>query len=70
MTPEIQKILKTRVVQQLRLHAPNSGSQGSMPGQGTRAHTLQLKSLYSAAKTQCSQTNVFLKILKTVPEST
>ena len=26
------------VVQWLRLHAPNAGSPGSIPGQGTRSH--------------------------------
>ena len=29
----------------------------SFPGQGTRSHTSQLKTLYAATKTQCSQTN-------------
>ena len=31
------------VVQWLRFHAPNAGGLGSIPGQGTRSHTLQLK---------------------------
>ena len=31
------------VVQWLRLRAPNAGSLGSIPGQGTRSHTLQLR---------------------------
>jgi hypothetical protein len=52
------------VVQQLRLHVPNSGGQGSITGQGTRSHMLQVKSLYSATKTQCSQTNIFKKYSK------
>ena len=30
------------VVQWLRLHAPNAGGPGSIPGQGTRSHMLQL----------------------------
>ena len=30
------------VVQWLRLHVPNSGGLGSIPGQGTRSHMLQL----------------------------
>ena len=39
--------MKTRkgtslVVQWLTLHAPNAGGPGSIPGQGTRCHTLQL----------------------------
>ena len=33
------------VVQWLRLHAPNAGGQGSIPGQGTRAHMPQLRVL-------------------------
>ena len=32
------------VVQWLRLHAPNAGSPGLIPGQGTRSHMLQLRS--------------------------
>ena len=36
------------MVQGLRLYAPNAGSLGSIPGQGTRLHMPQLKS--SAAK--------------------
>ena len=31
------------VVQWLRLHAPDAGSPGSIPGQGTRPHTPQLR---------------------------
>ena len=31
------------VVQWLRLHAPNAGDLGSIPGQGTRSHILQLR---------------------------
>ena len=36
------------VVQWLRLHPPNAGGLGSIPGQGTRFHTPQLRP--SAAK--------------------
>ena len=43
------------VVQGLTLHAPNAGAPGLIPGQGTRSHMLQLKILYAATKTQCSQ---------------
>ena len=32
------------VVQRLRLHAPNVGGLGSVPGQGTRSHIPQLRS--------------------------
>ena len=53
-------------VQWLRLHAPNAGGPGSMPGRGTRAHMAQLKILHNnvqtedfpggpVAKTPCSQ---------------
>ena len=31
------------MVQWLRLHAPNTGGPGSIPGQGTRSHGLQLE---------------------------
>ena len=31
------------VVQGLRLHTPNGGGLGLIPGQGTRSHTPQLK---------------------------
>jgi len=31
------------MVQWLRLQAPNAGGQGSIPGQGTRSHMLQLR---------------------------
>ena len=44
-----------------RLHAPSARDPGSIPGQGTRFHILQLrvlmlqlKILYAATKTQCS----------------
>ena len=52
------------VVQWLRLHAPNAEGPGSTPGQGIRIHILQLrvhmlqvKILYAATKTWCSQIN-------------
>ena len=38
------------VVQWLRLHAPNTRGPGSIPGQGTRSHMLQLKILHAAKK--------------------
>ena len=31
------------VVQRLRLHGPNAGGPGSIPGQGTRSHMLHLR---------------------------
>ena len=42
-------------------HAPNAGGLGSIPGQGTRSHMLQLKILHSATKTGCSQINTLKK---------
>ena len=39
-------------VQWLRLHIPNIGDPGSIPGQGTRSHMLQLKIPHAATKTQ------------------
>ena len=52
------------VVHWLRRHAPRARDPGSIPGQGARSHilqlgvlTLQLKTLYAATKTQCSQIN-------------
>ena len=40
------------MVQWLRLHAPNAGGPGSIPGQGTRSHMPQLKILSAAMKTE------------------
>ena len=45
------------VVQWLKLHSPNAGGPGSIPGQGIRSHTPQLRILHFAAKTWCSQIN-------------
>ena len=46
------------VVQWLRLHAPNAGGPGSIPGQGTRSHMhATTKSLHAATKTWRSQIN-------------
>ena len=49
------------VVQWLRLHAPNAGVLGLMPGQRTRYHMLQLKIPKATAKTQHNQINFFFK---------
>ena len=35
----------SQVVRRLRLHAPNAGGLGSIPGQGTKSHMLQLKKI-------------------------
>ena len=54
-------VVTSLVVQWLRLHAPNARGLGwilgSILGQGTRSHMLQIKTLHAAAKTQCSQIN-------------
>ena len=44
------------VVQQLRLHAPKAGGWGSIPGQETRSHMLQLKDLQTKTRIQCAAT--------------
>ncbi|TEA28647.1 hypothetical protein DBR06_SOUSAS16810003, partial [Sousa chinensis] len=47
----------------LRLHAPNAGGPGSIPGQGTRSHMPQLRdympqlSSYAATKSSHATTN-------------
>ena len=53
------------VVQWLRLHTPNAGGLGSIPGQGTRAHMpqlsvpmRQLKVLPASIRTQLGQINI------------
>ena len=51
-------------VQWLGLRAPNAGGLGSIPGQETRCPMLQLKIPHSAAKTWCSQINVFFFFFK------
>ena len=38
------------VVQRLRLRTPNAGGPGSIPGQGTRSHMLQLKIPHTTRK--------------------
>ncbi|TEA29203.1 hypothetical protein DBR06_SOUSAS14810008, partial [Sousa chinensis] len=49
------------VAQWLRLHTPNAGDLGLIPGQGTRSHMLQLsvfmpqlRSLPATTKTRCN----------------
>ena len=41
--PNLRSPGTSLVVQWLRLHTPNAGGQGSIPGQGTRSHMLQLR---------------------------
>ena len=43
------------MVQWLKLQALSAGSQGPVPGGGTRSHVLQLKTLCASTKTWCSQ---------------
>ena len=38
--------------QWLRLHAPDTGGPGSIPGQGTRSHVPQLKIPHASMKTE------------------
>ena len=59
-----KKIGTSLVVQWLILFALTAGSEGSIPGQGTRSHKLQLricmtqlKIAHAITKTQCSQIN-------------
>ena len=46
------------VIQWLKLHDPRAGGLGSIPGQGTRSHMLQLKIARAATK---NGNNKFLK---------
>ncbi|TEA37634.1 hypothetical protein DBR06_SOUSAS5310072, partial [Sousa chinensis] len=38
----------------LRLCSPNAGGLGSIPGQGTRSHMPQLKTLHAAMTIPCA----------------
>ena len=49
-TQEITFLGTSLVVQWLRLRTPNAGGLGSIPGQGTRSHMPQLKSLHATTK--------------------
>ena len=53
------------VVQWLRLHAPNAGGLGSIPGQGTRSHMLQLGSRTTCKRSLSTATNSRHAALKT-----
>ena len=56
----VKKSLETFLgVQWLRLCAPDAGGMGSVPGQRTRSHMLQLKIPYATTKTWHSQINKF-----------
>ena len=54
------------MVQWLRLRPPNAGDMFSTPGQGTRFHMPQLKTLQAATKTQRSQTAFFFFLNKQI----
>jgi len=61
LSPKDPEFGTSLVVQWLRLHAPNAGDLGSIPGQGTRSHMLQprvrmlqLKIMCAANRTWCS----------------
>ena len=43
-----------------KLHVPSAVGPGSIFGQGTRTHMPQLKIPCAAAKTQCSQINIYI----------
>ena len=45
------------MVQQLKLCTPNAGGSGSMAGQETRSHMLQLRILFMAMKTCAAKIN-------------
>ena len=45
------------VAQWLRLHAPNVGGPGLIPGLGTESHILQLKIQHAATENQCAKIN-------------
>ena len=48
-------------VQWLRLHTPNAGCPGSIPGKGAISHMSQLKIPHTTNKTQTSQINKLKK---------
>ena len=52
---EIIQLGTSLVVQWLRLHIPNAGGVGLIPGQGTKSHMSQLKNPSATTKTTCSQ---------------
>ena len=51
-----EQIGTSLVVQWLRLCAPNAGDPGSIPGQGTRSHMLQLRVCMPQLKTPYAET--------------
>ena len=68
--PGLAPVGTSLVVQWLRLHSPNAGGLSSIPGQGTRSHTLQLrvwvpqlKIPCAASKAWCSRINKYIKYI-------
>ena len=55
----LKGLVRLLVVQWLRLYTPNAGGRGSIPGQGTESHMLQLKILHATTKTWSSQINKY-----------
>ena len=55
---QICRFLKGKTSSQRLPVLPMQGAQGSIPGQGTRSHLLQLKIPQAAMKTQCNQINI------------
>ena len=66
LSPEDAREGTSLVIQWLRLHAPSVGGPGSILGQGTRSHVLQLKSSHAATKdpANCNE-DARRKILRT-----
>ena len=56
---KIRSLGTSLVVQWLRLLTPNAGSLSSIPGQGTRSHTPQLRSNTSMPQLRPSQVRLF-----------
>ena len=57
MEKNIKGLLGTSlVIQWLRLHTPNAGDPGSIPGQETGSHMLQLRVHMPQVKTPCDTT--------------
>ena len=59
----VSKIHVTRLPWWLKLQAPSAGRVGSIPGQGTTVHMLQLKGLHTTTKSGHSQINKILKFI-------
>ena len=58
------------MVQSLRLLSPSAGDPGSIPGQGTRSHMLQLRAHMLQLKLLCATTCCLKKKKKKQPKET